>query len=338
MKKKKSEKEIAEEIKAGVFRSWDYCFYNKNRILFKRPSKSFENHLMFHDDPEPFFEKDFFEKEFKGVPGEYYLEKSEYDQLISIFKKLDFPEEYYADLIWGYLNMAFASCTAPRSNNYFRSMVKPQSELIDLIDLLEELSIGKKHVLGFTLVTRDIIEIRKKYGPPRNHNFKGHLAAQFIEALLRDYKDHPKFEVPRGIYERNKLYGKTDMFHGHKNMEKDKQDYYATIIYEYVVRRVFTPAFNLMFDMNEFSASPAKKMRQQYSKNQIFLLIGKMMELSGLFKEEKKATDEELIGRIKKKLISKMWEAKMKVRDLKKNNNGSSDRIFDFTNFHLVFM
>jgi len=264
-----------------------YFTKRENSIEFERPKEYYGN-IMFGND-RPF-------KDHKPQ-NVFYIPKEEYQSIVKLFQDFDLKEELWPDLTWAYLNMCFAKGNAVWNDNFDKEYNLKLMECYKLLDLLEEIKSGKKRVVEFTFVTKEIID-KKSFGRSVNKRFKGHIASQFLESVLVKYKEIQSYEVLNMTYELFKIHGDSDMRRGYKNHEKMSQSYYCSVIFNYLRPKLLVHSH--FKNDKEFL-----KIFGNYSQNKLFLFVGKFIQLSGLLQTKDDTTDIELTDLIKKKLAKK---------------------------------
>jgi len=322
--------QLERKIKQDGIRRVNYFIRKGNDVVFNRPIKEVFFDPLGHDKP--------FDPDAKPI-NVFYIPQDEYKKLMQIFKDHEIPEYLYTDLTWAYLNMCFASTNALFRDKFHRDLNAKRKELYKLFDLLEEILSKKKILRGFTLETRDILGERK-FGPLKSKKFSGHIAARFIEDVINKFKEAKMYEMLQRereeIYEK---YGFTDSTSGKKNHEKQSQQYYCNVLFDYLRQELFRPAYNaysnVLSDPKKFEGI-FKKMSRKYSRNKRYLFIGKLMIFSGLI-QDKELIDSEIIDQIEKKLLPKLQKEKKHIAEVEERNRQSTDGSIEILNVITLF-
>lgn len=343
-KKKLNQIEIEQKINADFINRFTHIVKNDGSIEFKLPEKNGLNNLLLHSMPLTNVTS---EGKYspEGEYGEllyYYLPNEKYNALTALFQKHAIPEKMHEDLIGAYLSMFFAGCEAFYSTNHYEQYENNQKELFESIDFLEKCLQEKILIRGISFEFKDRLEGKDERGRPnysrlKSKKFKGHVAVQYIEKILQNYKAFEGYHTYQSMYDHRKKYGKSDMFFGHKNAEKHYQSYFSSVIFKYLTNGLFNSAFDLLGKPKEYQAEIIR-LKKLYSRRKMFLFIGNLMILSELLSMKEISNDEEgIIENIEKKLTPLLKAKKNKLKKIEEGNANSADGSVEITMFGDLF-
>ena len=343
-KKKLNQVEIEQRINADFRRRDTYIVPRENVKEFKLPQSNSLNRMLLHcmplskvtpegkHSPEGIFDEVQY----------YYIPHDKFNSLETLFKEFKIPEQMHEDLTGAYLSMFFAGCEAFFSTNHYEQFESNQKELFESIDFLEKCLQNEILIQGISFEFKDRIggneELKRPiYSRVKSKKFKGHVAVQFIEKILQNYKDFDGYGTYKRTYDHRKKYGKTDMFFGHKNAEKHYQSYFSSVIFRYLTNGLFNSAFDLLEKPEEYQLEIGR-LRKLYSRRKMFLFIGKLMILSELLSMKEISNDEEgIIENIEKKLTPHLRAKKNKLKSIEERNANSTDGNHEITMFGDLF-
>ncbi|WP_121355799.1 hypothetical protein [Flavisolibacter nicotianae] len=342
-RKKLNQREIQKKIDEDTIRKFSFIVPRKGTIEFQPPKETYLNKSIGHDRPFVKVDSDgrFSPEGEGGHLAYYYIPQKEHDKIHELFKEFVIPESMHHDLIWVYLNMVFAACEATFSTNFYEQSERNQKELFDALELLEAFATGKILLRGISFEFKEKIRdgdrnLAPEYGILKSRKIKGHVAAQFIEKVLQNYKASSGYETAQSMYDHRKQYGKPDMFFGHKNAEKQSQGYYASIMFDYLRQQLFNGLFDLL-NLPEKYEKEYTRLQKMYSRRKRFLFIGKLMMLSGLLIMKEESLDEDVIENIEKKLTPKMRSNKKTQKEIEEHNSNPEDGMLRVQLFHELF-
>ena len=328
VRKKPNQKEINDKIDADFSRRFSFFFDGKNKVEFILPKKNNLNNMLFNNLPS----QNVTPEGIASKNGEYgqikifYFESSQKDKLHSIFNEFYIPENLYPDLTLAFLSMVFAATTSKFIDKIDREQNDNKTELVKLIDLIEELIQHKYSIGEVKLYYSEVLKETKpdntlKLGKAQEPLIiKGTLALNLLRKALYNYKNVENYESFRWYYDFFKEHGIPDRNMGHKNSEKQEQSYYSIVLFDYLRRELFRPVHELYCKpetegkyQNEF-----KKAKEKYSHVKMYLFIGRLMYLAGLLKIEEnvlskvneKNFDDSITDLIRKKIAPKLLSEK----------------------------
>lgn len=337
-----NQNDIEKKIKADTIRKFTYLIEGKHRTEFVLPAQNPSNHFLFHDDPLMNVSEDgrFLQEGELGSPKYFYISKIENEILQSLYTEFSMPVEIHDDLTTAFLSMVFASCTITYSSNFHKEYIWKMKELEKIFDLLEQLEQDNLLLHAITIEYKEKLNNHTRtkpgYGQPKFTKIKGHIAVQFIEKILENFKQIKGIENFERRYQSQKTYGPVDPFMGHKNAEKQSQSYYASVIVEYLRPKLFNPLFDLLSNSLAYKKEEMK-LRRKYSRRKLSLFIGKLMIQSGLLKLKDDASDEDIIDNLEKKLFPKLKSEKRKLVEIEKNNKIAKDGRIEIIQFDKLF-
>jgi len=328
---KLNQRQLEKKIDSDLNRRYVYIIPRDGTVPFVPPVENSMNRFFGHDAP---LVKVDAEGRF-SVDGEmgklkiFYVPEKQYQQVHQILKDAKIPEHLHQDLVWAFLNMAFAGCMATYSTNFNTEFERLQSELFQTIDLLEAFASEKKLLRGMRLEWRDRLEGkdqagRPNFGPMKSKTIKGHHAVQMVEKVLKEYKALKDYHIFQTMYDMRKEKGKTDMFFGHKNAEKHSQSHYAWAVFNYFRQHLFSSAFEYLEDPEKYEEEVAQ-LKALYPRKQLYLCIGRLMILARLLSVQPDQDDEDIIEIIEKKLAPYSQASKKRVKSISENNRMRTD-------------
>ena len=332
--------EIQKKMDADNARKFSFVIKKKGDIEFHTPPENHLNRMLFYNNP--LFRLD--EKGKLSPTGllghikTYYIPKSTHDKLTKLLKDYKIPNNLNADLTMAFLNMFFSSCEATFTDNFHKVLEINNNEFFKALEFLEELAQDKKLLRGVSFEYKEVTkkDDKKTFGRLKSIKYKGHIAAQFIEKVLQNYKQIPNYSTYQSSYDHHKKYGKSDRLMGHKNAEKHYQSFFASAIFDYLRKHLFSSAFEHFGDDEKFQDS-IKKLKQQYSRRKMFNLIGDLMILSGLLTLKNGYDSEDIIENIEKKLTPQLRNEKKNLQGMAQRNRSSSDGRIEAMPFHNLF-
>lgn len=324
-KGKPNQTEIKKLIDASNKRKWTYLVPDNERIEFIAPVGDFT--CRFIENDKPFGLNVDADGRVNangqmGVVKYFYLGKLENKRLTNLFDEFLIPDQIRIFLVWGYLNMVFAACKAPHENNFHREQKKREKELQNTMELLESFAKDENLLRGFTFEYLENKGVHPNgkiiWGGKKFSKFSGYIAAQFLEKVLKKYKEIENFDVYKSMVDDRQNSSPIDLNMGYKNSEKHSQSYYCSTIYDIIANAVIYPAFEFYGDRIKFQEA-LKKVKATYSRRKLYLFIGKLMTLSKLLVISEDTDDEDLIELIEKKMKAKL--------DAQKSRNAEIDRV-----------
>lgn len=340
---KLNKNQIQKKIDDDFKRKWAYIIPREGAVEFVPPAEHHLNRMLGHSKPSVKVDAEgkFSQQGEFGDLKFYYMPASKHKEASALLKEFKMPENTHQDLMWAFLNMVFASCEATFSTNFFEELRWKQAEMRDALDMLEEFAQSKLLLRGIILEYRERLEGKDARGVPnfgvmKSRKFKGHIAAQFIEKVLQNYKAIKEYEIAKSSYDHHKQYGESDMFFGHKNAEKQSQSYYCSVIFDYLRQHLFSSAFQFYGDKPKYEVE-IKRLKKIYSRRKMFLFIGKLMMAAGLLKMKATAIDDDIIENIEKKLTPKLQANKKHLQGIHEKNKNSKDGWVEIAPFHEFF-
>jgi hypothetical protein len=343
IRKKLNQKEIEKKINDDTIRKFSFIIPRNGTVEFRPPEENHLNRMLGHNKPYVKVNQDgkFSQDGEGGHLMFYYIPESEYKKVNALLTAFLIPEPIHHDLTWVYLNMVFASCEVTYSAHFHEQYERNQKELFEAIELLEAFASDKILLRGITFEYKDKLNDGGKnklteYGPLKGKKMKCHVAVQFIEKVLQNYKSSKDFETAQSIHDLRKKYGKPDMFFGHKNFEKQSQSYYSSVIFDYLRQHLFSGLFDLLHNPHEYNKEVAR-LKKLYSRRKMFLFIGKLMILSGLLLLKEDSLEDDIIENIEKKLTPKLRSNKKTQHDIDEHNRNPDDGMLRVQLFHELF-
>lgn len=341
-KKRQTSLDIKRQIKAGTIKKFSYLLKKTGTIEFALPQQNSLNHFLFHNIPlVKVDEEGKFSKNGKlGSPQVYYIPKTEYAELIELFKEYHIPDNLHNSLVVAYLNMSFAAADATYTTQFHGEYKQKMKEASALLELLEDFSQDKISLKNIEFEIQKQTEkngiTQSTYGSSKTIKMSGHIAMQMIEKILGNYKNAKEYSIFSTIQEISKPENETDSFMGHKNAEKQSQSYYCWAITDYLNKNLFNSAF-LLYENQPAFQKELKRLRLLYSKNKLMLFIGKMMIATGLLKLKGEYEKEDIIDNIKKKLTPYFRQKRQTLAEIKKHNTNPADGMIQVIPVDLLF-
>ncbi|MBK6482327.1 MAG: hypothetical protein IPG01_04140 [Chitinophagaceae bacterium] len=339
---KLNKNQIQKNIDDDFKRKWAYIIPHDGTVEFAPPLEHPLNRMLAHNKPmvKVDAEGKFSQTGELGHLNFYHIPETKYKAVVALLNEFNMPEQMHPDLIWAFLNMAFASCEATFSTNFYEEL-HWKKEMFQALDMLEEFVQNKLLLRGVVFEYHERLEGTNERGVPnfgnlKSRKFKGHIAAQFIQRVLQNYEATKDYEIVKMSYDHRQQYGESDMFMGHKNAEKHSQSYYSSVIFDYLRQYLFNSAFDLLGDHAKY-VGEVKRLKKLYSRRKMFLFIGKLMILSGLLKVRPTSLNEDIIENIEKKLLSKLRANKRHLQSIHDKNLKSKDGWVEITPFHEFF-
>lgn len=343
MAKKLNQIELNKKVDDGLRRRFTYIVPNSDKIEFISPEENHLNRMLNHNPVLRNVDENGKSCE-SGAFGQvkvFYLSSKEHSELIKLFEDFGIPNKAHRDLLLAYLNMVIAACEAPHANSSYQEQDKTKDELVQTMNFLETLGKDDYWLRGLTLEYQKKLDKKgtpgkNVYGPLKSFKIKGHVAVQFLEMVLQNYKAAKNYSIAKDIADMYIQYGKPDIFMGHKNAEKHSQSYYSSILFTYIRRELFSGAFDFLSD-NEKYQEEVKRLHQLYPRNRIFLFIGKLMAMSGLLGLKPDSDDIAITETIRKKLRPRLQNEKKKQQQISEHNANPTDGMIHIQLFDELF-
>ena len=294
-----NEYDTNKKIDNDLIRRYNYVIKRRDAIKFKKPPETSYNKWLFNIEQPVNFK----------IPDHYYIDKVEHDKLFDLFESFKIPNNVRPNLVFAYLSMVFASSTALFNDDFSKKNKETQSELFALLDLIEGIVTGKKHLSS---VSFEIKGSKETSTPPqdlvikKSDSFFGSKGLEFIVDVLSHYKQSSYYENVLKWKEINGIAEKRNNLNRHKNKLKYNQSYYAWNIFDLIKKELSEPLNKLRFkfyetkkdsDKNKY-LQESQRLKTTYPNTKLYLLIGKMMLLSKFmdnkdkeFENYKKITD-----------------------------------------------
>lgn len=257
-----------------------------------------------------------------------------------MYTEFSMPVEIRDDLTTAFLSMVFASCGITHRSNFYEEYTWKMKEVEKTFDLLEQFGQDDLILHAVTIEYKEKLnnhtQTKPSYGRPKFTKIKGHIAVQFIEKVLQNFKQIRGIDTYERMHQSQKTYGPVDPFMGHKNAEKQSQSYYASVILEYLRPKLFNPLFELLSNPLSYKKEETK-LRRKYSRRKLSLFIGKLMILSGLLKLNDDTFDEVIIDNLEKKLYPKFKSEKKRLSEIEENNKIAKDGRIEIIQFDKLF-
>lgn len=293
-------------IHADIMKKISYLVEGKNTLEFTPPNETSWNRMLGHNRP---FEKIDETGKFDlsgdlGGVRRFFIKKSELEKLDRVFERFHMPEHLRTELIWCYLNMVFASTDAVRGEQFQVRLETSLERLHTALDLLELLYDGKIKIESLIVNYSDTAGgVTNK--PPKFHSCKmiGPLDTGFLEDALKLFRQVDSYEVLHKfrIIEKEKAPSKLGRNMGHKNALKQSQSYYATILYDFLLKNVFQSLREHTHDVARLTVE-TEKLKKIYSDRQLVHFVGMLMSEAGLLPKSEDQDETALIDLMKKKL------------------------------------
>jgi len=309
IKRKTNALETKRKVKEDLKRRISYMIKGKNTIEFTAPEEHNMNRMLGHNKPLASVDQTghFMLDGEMGFVRKFYIPTKEYEQLQILYKEFDLPADTHADLTWAYLNMIFAICEATYTTNFYKEHEWDQKELLEILNFLESLWQGNIDLGSISLEysNKPNKEIDKKHRSSTHViKAKGGISVLFLQEVLLSFKGSKNYEMLRQFADASNADDRLPQFMGHKNAETHSSSYYAKMIFDYLDRHLFRGAFQYMSEPQKHLRE-LKQLTQKYSRQQMFLFIGKIMLLSGLLIMKDEPLNEEIIDNIEKKVEPK---------------------------------
>ena len=337
-----NQNDIEKKIQADTVRKFSYLIERKDSIEFILPPQNSLNHFLLHDQPLINVSEDGrLSKDGElGSPKHFYIPKSESESLRSLYKEFSMPVEIHDDLTTVFLSMVFASCTVTHTSNFHEEYTWKMKEFEKTFALLEQFEQDNLLLHAVTIEYKeklsDHTRVKPSYVRPKFTKIKGHIAVQFLENILHNFKKIERISAYEGMLQSQKALVPFNPFMGHKNAEKQSQNYYASVILDYLRPKLFNPLFDLLSNPPEYQKLETK-LRRIYSRRKLSLFIGKLMILSGLLKLKDDSNDEAIIDNLEKKLYPKFTSEKRRLSKIVENNKIVKDGRIEIIPFDKLF-
>jgi len=339
--------ELQKKIQTDNQRKWDYITPKEQTIEFKRPAQTASNHRLSLILPLSTVDQ-------KGqylADGPildlllFYIPKKEYSYLTTLFDDFHIPEDLRSDLVWTFINMALAASISISQSQFYEQIHKNFKEWIEVFGILDKISDEQFLLKGIAIeyqeqsTTVDDISIPIKTKTKRT-NVNGVL--DYLIKALQYFKTSDTYDLSKLGYDHIIDIGiGRDGIGGYMNITKKWQSYYAVVLYDYLTQNSIDSKFGFVNGrLNENSNVTVHK-RETLSDRKIFLLIGKLMNLSGFISVKERiitdnASDESLIETIEKKILVELNEKK-KNKLYKNSYLNQGIRYFEVPPFYYHF-
>ena len=302
----KSPQSKAKAIHADTMKKISYLIEGKDTEEFSAPEETAWNRMLGHNRP---LEKVDGTGKFDlsgnlGPVRRFFIAKGELVRLHQIFEQFHIPESLHPELTWCYLNMVFAATDAFRGEQFEVRLDKSLQKLYEALDIIKWLSEG---VIKIESLTISYCEASGGVAtkPIKSHTCKmiGPLDTGFMEDTLKLFRQVDSYDVLHKFHtiEREKPPGKLGRNMGHKNALKQSQSYYATVLYDFLLKNVFQSLRPLTGDLPRLQEETVK-LKKIYSDRQLVHFIGLLMLEAGLLPRSDDQDEGALIDLMKKKL------------------------------------
>jgi len=302
-----SPQELIKSRQAGKMKKISYLVERSNTVEFNIPPETAWNRSLANHRPLQKIDSSG-KADMAGNLGKvtrFFVPIAEMKKVRLLFEEFRIPEHLHDNLIWSYLNMAFAASEASASDQEFLSIDHNLDQLNKTLDFLKEV---KEQNLQITYVQMEAVTTTKnknfKPGKKQVVKMSGRLDIGFMEDVLALCEKVEAFESLNAFHEIEKKNGKPDLHMGHKNSMKHAQSYYSRIIFRFLNKTLFESLGTLFNDLPALK-SETTRLKKFYPDRQIYNFIGRLMELSGLLQIENGYPVDSLIDLIKKKVVGK---------------------------------
>ncbi len=245
----------------------------------------------------------------------YYIPNNQFSAIKACLEEFDIPEGFHDDLIWVFLNMVFAASEVSSETKYKSKVHSNHKAWITAFGIFENLAnekyILKELVLEYE-VGNDISSLDGRTEASKNMitRFKEKNVLELFIRMIQHYKTSEPYELSKIGFDFVTEVGIERLFDGYKNVEKKWQSFFSVVVYHYLSLQInnskldFTTG-SIIDTISDNDRKPG------LSNRRIYLLIGKLMLLSGLMDTKEKtkrdnSLDEDLIEQIEKKIQSEI--------------------------------
>jgi len=302
----KTPQSVEKAAHADIMKKITYLKEGQDTEEFSPPQETGWNRMLGHNPP---FEKVDETGKFDlsgnlGAVRRFFIPKSELKKLRQIFEQFHLPGSLRPELIWCYLNMVFASTDAVRGEQFRVRLDNSIHKLNETLDLLALLSQGAIKIDSVTIhyseATGGVVN-----KPVKSHSQKmiGPLDTGYLEDTLKLFQQVESYDVLHKFHaiEKEKAPGKMERNMGHKNALKQSQSYYATVLYDFLLKNVFQSLRPFTNDLPRLQEE-TDKLKKIYSDRQLIHFIGLVMLEARLLPPSAGEDESALIDLMKKKL------------------------------------
>jgi len=235
---------------------------------------------------------------------EFEIPLEQYKSISILFEGLEINPSLQPILLMAFISMTYAAIQAPKFK-YFKNLFQNLlSEAMLFMKFLEELKDNKKKLTGLHFNYSDNEDANKNYHNPKEDSisFKGHIAANFLQLALKNFKETKDehglkmYDIISSINEAEKKGVELQDPFFFKS-QKELCKYYVFGLVHFLLRYHVNDE-----DINSVKPFPSPNewslLEQRKKKNtnrELYLFVGRLVELSGLIKNKKPTRKDGLI-------------------------------------------
>ena len=312
--------ELEKKIQFQDHSKWEYILPREKTIEFKRPVQTSINHRL--SLILPLSNVDNKGQYLSGGPILdlllFYIPENKYKDLTSILNAFTIPEDLHSDLIWTFINMALASSISITETQFYEQVHKDFKEWIEFFGILDKISNEELLLKSLVIEYQEPAEAETEVSIPKTKTRRTsvHHVLEYLTKALQYFKTSDTYDLSKLGYDHMTEIGiGRNAIYGYKNMTKKWQSYYSLVLYDFLTQNSIESKYGFVNGRLNESNNLPKQHNEGLSDRKIFLLIGKLMNLSGLLSVkdriiDENATDETIIDTIEKKILSEIKEKK----------------------------
>lgn len=241
----------------------------------------------------------------------YFIPIDQFSAVKACLEEFDIADEFHDDLIWVFLNMVFAASEASAETNFKHEVYTNHNSWINAFGILDSLADEKYSLKELALEYEAESNNSSKRGSADSIKskiirFKEKNVLELFIKMIQHYKTSDAYELAKISFDFVTEVGVHPPFEGYKNVAKKWQSYFSVVIYYYLAFQGNESKLGVIEGwINENLSDSNSKIG--LSNRKIYLLIGKLMLLSGLISVKEKtirnnSLDEALIDTVGKKI------------------------------------
>ncbi len=256
-------------------------------------------------------------------PRELSIPPEKLKKLLILFESLNIRDLLKPIITWCFMSMYFASLSASKAIFLSKWLKENHSECFDLLDFLQNLKENKKLIQSVQFKYVDDIQDNSPLSPQKKKitkSFKSPIAAIFIQAALQSFDKASSYDT--NWYELFNLL-KVRKENGNEyepyllKRRSDKANYYLFGLI-YLLLKYHVKEENNPFSDNQPVVAEwpiIEEHEKKYSNRDLYLFVGKLLELSGLIELTKtKNKDKYYDVEDEEELIIDLIEKRMKKK------------------------
>ncbi len=215
-------------------------------------------------------------------PKYYYLPKNKHEELIKLLNSFNVREQLHPIFCMIFASMCIAAADVPKFEYLEKHFENQDKDLKLLLDFLADLKNKKKDICTVQFKYHDLNNGQRS-SDHYSITIKG-ISANWVQSLLGNYendKDFQQFQILQGIDKKRSKELQPYIFDNRSKKISDYANGIIVLIIYYQIRgydpdNLPTGAYN--FNWPSLSEQELKK----YKLEDLYLLVGRLLELSGL--------------------------------------------------------